>query len=83
MGNTDITEQSKDGQSKGKGSEKGGEKEMKTVRIAVIKATEKKEETANPFSGTNQLATPPSLQSQLLRQTKIHLYRLRSAIYPL
>jgi hypothetical protein len=28
-----------------------------------------KEETANPFSGTNQLATPASLQSQLLLQT--------------
>jgi hypothetical protein len=42
-----------------------------------------KEETANPFSGTNQLATPSSLQSQLLLQTKTHLYRLRSAIYPL
>jgi hypothetical protein len=28
-----------------------------------------KEETANPFSGTNQLATPTSLEPQLLRQT--------------
>jgi len=52
--------------------EKGARREGKRNEDSKKRSNQKdneKEEIANPFSGTNQLATPTSLEPQLRLQT--------------
>jgi hypothetical protein len=61
------------------GSEKEGKRNEDSKKHRNQRDNEK-EETANPFSGTNQLATPTGLHSQLLRQTNGYIF-IACAVY--